>query len=590
MKHFSQALISWWFTTMVPVHTPPTTLMQREHMRKRRLLSIMLLACLILTLGYLVYMYISAFTIQMPICLLSICSLLLALWLNRQGYLKSASLTFFFADEATLFLGAQVTALNDPSILLWTCFVLTLFLVVLGLLVPPWITLLLAVLENLALFWYLCFLDRTQMLQLLSPAEFQHFLLYLCMCIYGNAFLGAYYAITTKKAVLQADRTYEVEQAHSALTEAYATIEKQAQTDALIGLPNHRTIIAEIERELLHCQSSQRNCAIIFVDVDHFKQINDTWGHGAGDAVLCMVGQRLRDGVRNDDTVGRYGGEEFAILLTDIEQIEAVELAERLRCLLVDSPCMRKQDETLVTIPITASFGVATYPLDGTTSKELIERADAAMYAAKQAGRNRVCLPDDEEEVAVSELNVSQQITLENRTVQLIRLAAQLHDIGKMGIPDAILHKPGPLTPEEWAVMQSHPRMGQQILTQAGGRLDLISHIVVAHHERWDGQGYPYGLAQQEIPLGARILSVVDSYDAMTSTRPYREACSAAQALAELQRCAGSQYDPRVVDAFLQVLQAPEPQSVPALISEPAEQAAVETEHMVPDSQPALRG
>jgi diguanylate cyclase (GGDEF)-like protein/putative nucleotidyltransferase with HDIG domain len=630
MKHFAQPLTSWWFTTMVPVHTPPTTLMQREHMRKRRLLSIMLLACLILTLGYLVYMYIAAFTIQMPICLLSICSLLLALWLNRQGYLKSASLTFFFVDEATMFLGAQVTALSDPSILLWTCFVLTLFLVVLGLLVPPWITLLLAVLENLALFWYLCFLNRTQMLQLLSPVEFQHFLLYLCMCIYGNAFLGAYYAITTKKAVLQADRTYEVEQAHSALTEAYATIEKQAQTDSLIGLPNHRTIIAEIERELLHCQNSQRNCAIIFVDVDHFKQINDTWGHGAGDAVLCMVGQRLRDGVRNDDTVGRYGGEEFAILLTDIEQIEAVELAERLRCLLVDSPCMWKQDETLlVAIPITASFGVATYPLDGTTSKELIERADAAMYAAKQAGRNRVCLPDDEEEVAVSELNVSQQLTIETRTVQvlstvaslhdqgththalrmqdlaeatarmlgrseeevqLIRLAAQLHDIGKMGIPDAILHKPGPLTPEEWAVMQSHPRMGQQILTQAGGRLDLISHIVVVHHERWDGQGYPYGLAQQEIPLGARILSVVDSYDAMTSTRSYREACSAAQARAELQHCAGSQYDPCVVDAFLQVLQAPEPQSVPALISEPAKRAAKETEHMLPDSLPALRG
>ncbi|HEV2654443.1 MAG TPA: diguanylate cyclase, partial [Ktedonobacteraceae bacterium] len=352
------------------------------------------------------------------------------------------------------------------------------------------------------------------------------------------------------------------------------------------------------------------------------------------DAVLCMVGQRLRDGVRKDDTVGRYGGEEFAILLTDIEQIEAVELAERLRCLLADSPCMWKQDEALIAIPITASFGVATYPLDGTTSKELIERADAAMYAAKQAGRNRVCLPDEEDLVA-QDLSISQQMTLETRTVQvlstvaalhdqcththalrmqdmaeatarvlsrseeevqLIRLAAQLHDIGKMGIPDTILNKPGPLTPEEWAIMQSHPRMGQQILTQAGGRLDLISHIVVAHHERWDGQGYPYGLAQQEIPLGARILSVVDSYDAMTSTRPYREACSSEQALAELQRCAGSQYDPLVVAAFFQVLQAPAPQSVPALLHEPAEQAAIETEHMepmepmVPDGQPALRG
>ncbi len=625
MKRFSQALTARWFSIMVPVHTLPTNLMQRETLRKRQLLSIMLLAAFILVFSYIVYMYIAAFMFQMPVSLAGICSLLLALWLNRRGYLKLASLTFFFVNEATMFLGAQTTSLSDPRILLWTCFLLTIYLVVIGLFVPPWITLLLAVFENVALFWYLLVLDHTRIASLLTPVDFQHFLLYLCMFIYGNAFLGAYYASTTKKAVLQADRTYEVEKINHALTKAYAIIEEKAQTDSLIGLPNHRTIIERIEQELQHCQSSQRNCAIIFADVDHFKRINDTWGHGAGDAVLCTVGHRLREGVRKDDTVGRYGGEEFAILLTDMEQTEAVELAERLRCSLADSPCTWKQDETLITIPITASFGVATYPLDGTTSKELIERADATMYAAKQAGRNRVCLPDDEV-VAVPELSPPQQITLENRTVQvlstvaalhdqgththalrmqdlaeatarilgrseeevqLIRLAAQLHDIGKMGIPDTILHKPGPLTPEEWAVMRSHPRMGQQILTQAGGRLDLISHIVVAHHERWDGQGYPYGLAQQEIPLGARILAVVDSYDAMTSTRPYRVACSVEHARAELQRCAGTQYDPRVVDAFLQ---APKPQSVPALVSEPAERAAIEMEHAHPGNQPVLRG
>ncbi len=144
--------------------------------------------------------------------------------------------------------------------------------------------------------------------------------------------------------------------------------------------------------------------------------------------------------------------------------------------------------------------------------------------------------------------------------VALLRLAAQLHDIGKIGIPEAILHKPGPLSEDEWEVMRRHPQIGQRVLTQAKGQFGLVSHIVVAHHERWDGQGYPYRLAQQEIPLGARILSVIDAYDAMTSSRPYREALSAEVAREELQHCAGTQFDPQVVEVFLQVLQSQEPQ------------------------------
>jgi diguanylate cyclase (GGDEF)-like protein/putative nucleotidyltransferase with HDIG domain len=628
MKRFSQALISWWFATMVPVCTVPTTLMQREHLRKRQLLSLLMLTALILSCAYIVSMCITGYLSPLPVSLIGTASLLLALWLNRQGHLKLASLTFFLINELTMFLGAQTTSLANPHILLWTCFLLTIFLVVLGLFVPPWLTILLAIFDNVILLWFILILNHKLVYTVLTPDELQNYLLYLCMFIYGNAFLGAYYAISTKKAVIQADRTYEVEQAHDALSKAYTIIQQQAQTDSLIGLPNHGTIIERIEQELLHCQSTQSNCAIIFADIDHFKQINDTWGHAAGDAVLCTVGQRLREGVRKDDAVGRYGGEEFAILLTNIEQVEAVELAERLRRLLAEQPCFWQQDETIISIPLTASFGVATYPLDGTTCKELLERADAAMYAAKQSGRNRVCLPD--EEIAdAPEINPNQQLTLENRTVQvlstvaelhdsgthshavrmqalaeatarmlgrseeeiqLIRLAAQLHDIGKMGISDTILNKPGPLTEEEWKVMQSHPRLGQQILMQAGGRLDLISHIVVAHHERWDGQGYPYGLAQQEIPLGARILSVVDSYDAMTSTRPYREAIPVAQACAELQRCAGTQYDPQVVNAFLRVLQTTEPDNVAVLVREQGEREAIAHESVLPDNQPALYG
>ncbi|HEV2656189.1 MAG TPA: GGDEF domain-containing protein, partial [Ktedonobacteraceae bacterium] len=357
----------------------------------------MLLVALLLTVVDILFTCIGAFTFQTLISIVGAGSLLLALWLNRQGYLKSASLTFFFLNEITLILSARVTAQSDPHILLWSCFIMALFLVIIGLFIPPWMTVTLAILENIAFFWYLLIINYTQLLQLLTPIGFRHFILYISMFIYGSAFIGVYYAITTKKAILQADRTIEVEQAHSALTEAYAIIERQVLHDALTDLPNHRTIIAEIERELAHCQSSQRNCAIIFVDVDHFKQINDTWGHGAGDAVLCMVGQRLRDGVRKDDTVGRYGGEEFAILLTDIEQHEAFELAERLRDAIATQPYIWQVDEKqALAIPVTASFGLAVYPLDGVTRKELIERADAAMYVAKHSGRNRVCLPDEE--------------------------------------------------------------------------------------------------------------------------------------------------------------------------------------------------
>src|SRR5450755_1284989 len=389
-------------------------------------------------------------------------------------------------------------------------------------------------------------------------------------------------------------------------TQAELLRTKQAAlTDPLTGLPNHGAVIERIETELQQCQSSQRDCAIIFVDIDHFKHINDTWGHAAGDAALYAVGHRLREGIRKGDYIGRYGGEEFAILLSDIDQSEAFDLAERLRCSIAEEPCLWQQAGTQSVVPIalTASFGLATYPLDGLSARELLDMADTAMYTAKHTGRNRVCLPGDEMDMAslkqdenqllpeYSEQSVLQTISTmaafhdpetqahANRMIQLaevtmrvlrrsedeialLRLAAQVHDIGKIGIPEAILHKSGPLTQDEWGVMRRHPQIGQQILTQTKGQFGLVSHIIVAHHERWDGQGYPYGLAQQEIPLGARLLSVVDTYDAMTSARPYREARSVAVAREELQRGAGTQFDPQVVDAFLRVLDGPEQPAV----------------------------
>ena len=403
----------------------------------------------------------------------------------------------------------------------------------------------------------------------------------------------------------------QLHRAYVGVEAAHVIIQMQVLTDGLTGLPNHGAVVEQIEAELQHCQTSQRNCAIIFVDVDHFKHINDTWGHAAGDAVLQEVGQRLRRGIRKDDCVGRYGGEEFALLFSNIEQSEAFELAERLCCSIAEVPCLWRREGTqaLTSIPLTASFGLATYPLDGLTARELLDTADAAMYIAKHTGRNRVCLPGEVDMAQLqgdknqqlsqyTEQSILQTISTmaafhdqetqahADRMIQLaeatmsvlgrsedeivlLRLAAQLHDIGKIGIPEAIVQKPGPLTEEEWTVMRRHPQIGQQILIQARGQFGLVSHIIIAHHERWDGRGYPYRLAQQEIPLGARILSVIDAYDAMTSTRPYREALSEAVARAELLRGAGTQFDPQVVDAFLQILQSQASQVsiVPASVS-----------------------
>jgi diguanylate cyclase (GGDEF)-like protein len=384
-----------------------------------------------------------------------------------------------------------------------------------------------------------------------------------------------------------------------------------ALTDAITGLPNHRAVMSRIEEELVRCQRTQEACAIVFVDLDHFKHVNDTWGHRAGDAVLREASSRLQRNMRQGDAAGRFGGEEFVLLLPNTDLQAAKHTAERLRVALAEEPCMLEPGEDAPAgnaIAITASLGVAVFGEHGTSREALIEAADRAMYYAKRAGRNRVCLAGEEtgltsqvlagmrqgqvtETVGVNTLaavasvhdgqtsaHAHRMVRLAEETarrlgrseeeIHLVRLAALFHDIGKIGIPDAILHKPGPLNEDEWTVMRRHPVLGQHILEQVGGVFELLSHIVVAHHERWDGQGYPHGLAQNAIPLGARILTVVDSYDAMTSQRPYRPPLSDEEARTELQRCAGSQYDPQVVEMFLQVLDADARTQEPALMEE----------------------
>ncbi len=368
--------------------------------------------------------------------------------------------------------------------------------------------------------------------------------------------------------------------------------------------------MSRIDEVVSRCQRTHGSCAVLFVDLDHFKCVNDTWGHRAGDAILHEVGSRLRARLRQEDFVGRYGGEEFAIVLTDVDVHEASQTADRLLAALNTEPCYWETEDSgsIVAIAVTGSIGVAVYQLHGITREELVEHADQAMYQAKHTGRNCVCIATIHADVdaksvsqAVSQTAPAQgvlQVANEEHTreivgvqalraaiaardrgtsihshrlvhlaqavghklkhseeeLHLLRLAAILHDIGKIGIPDAILNKPGSLTDEEWSIMRRHPEIGRQILEELGGVFHQLAEIVVAHHECWDGKGYPHGLAEEAIPLNARILTVVDAYDAMTTHRPYHEPMPVSQARTELQRCSGSQFDPSVVAAFLQVL------------------------------------
>jgi len=420
------------------------------------------------------------------------------------------------------------------------------------------------------------------------------------------ALLSEQRRLNERELVLRAQLQTSYDEQQTLLAEVERLYQEQARaamTDAITGLPNHRAIMKRIDEELSRCLRMQNSCAVLFVDLDHFKRINDTWGHQAGDMILREVGQRLLSTLRLQDAVGRYGGEEFAIVLTESDLHGASQVAERLRAAVASLPCLWKAEETqeAATIAITASIGVAVYALHGTTREELLKHADSAMYRAKHDGRNCVRIADvDVEAVTSAQERFSSDSVLVERevpTVQaltavaqahdrgtdaharrmvkhaeaiaraldhseeeihLIRLAALLHDIGKIGIPDAILHKPGPLTDEEWSIMRNHPEISRQILVQVGGVFERLGNIVVAHHERWDGKGYPYGLAKEAIPISARIIAVLDAYDAMISRRVYREPLSLSSAQAELQRCAGSQFDPQIVEAFLHILEEEE--------------------------------
>ncbi len=359
-----------------------------------------------------------------------------------------------------------------------------------------------------------------------------------------------------------------------------------ARTDPLTNLTNRRGFREMLDLELQRARRSDRPVAVLIGDLDHFKQVNDRAGHHVGDATLKQVATILQHGKRPTDAAARVGGEEFALILPDTDGNDAFLLGESLRCEL--------RDEFIeATVPTTISFGIAIYPQHGVTAASLLRVADEALYAAKDSGRNRTVLhspalemlPRNDKRDVEGErflavmLDVAEAVDLRfsgtarhaetvgryaammaqalgmpEQRVGRVRLAGMLHDIGKVGVPDAILQKPGRLTEEELAIIKTHPALGAQLLEHRN--LDDIRAWVHAHHERPDGCGYPVGLKGDEITLEAQILAVADAYEAMTSDRAYRRSIGHDAARAELERHAGAQFDPRVVRAFLGILQA----------------------------------
>ena len=350
-----------------------------------------------------------------------------------------------------------------------------------------------------------------------------------------------------------------------------------ALTDPLTGLGNHRHFHERLQRELLDAHDRADPLSLVLIDIDDFKKINDRFGHPAGDRLLSQVAARLRQG----GEAFRLGGDEFAILLPAMDSPRAHSAAQ--------SVIERIGATELEHGPITVSAGVATFPSQGVARDELIRLADSALYWAKEHGKNqvRVYRPDvlelaelkrlaagpdraaryraaaslakavdardaytgsHSERVADLAARIAVRVGADAETVELTRLAASLHDLGKLAIPEEILRKPGPLTEPERLVLERHPQIGFRMLESLG--VDPVADWVLHHHERWDGMGYPDGLGSEEIPLGARIIFVADAYDAMTSDRVYRGRLTDDEALAELDRCAGTQFDPEIVSAL----------------------------------------
>lgn len=404
------------------------------------------------------------------------------------------------------------------------------------------------------------------------------------------------------------------DQVASGVTNArlYSRVQRQATTDGLTTLYNHRTGQEKLTEQLRMAERYSRHLSVVMVDVDHFKSINDNYGHPVGDTVLKAVAKLIKSNCRDVDIPIRYGGEEFMLVLPEVNLEGAHVVAERIRRSLSQEVILHEG----IKLSVTASLGIATFPDDANDQHHLLELADKALYLSKRLGRNQVhtaadlmfaakepqphsadilahiktefvpptvsaeaqnredLVPEVVEMVkslaqtlyARSDYNKTHHLEvarmaellgkvmgLSPTQIEQIRVAGLLHDVGTLKLPTELLNKEGAFTEEERKMVNEHPVLGAEFLRPVRA-LKEICEILENHHERWDGTGFPQGIKGEEIPLPARIVSIVDSYHAMISERPYRHAMSQDDAVNALRQGAGRQFDPFLVDIFVQVL------------------------------------
>jgi diguanylate cyclase (GGDEF)-like protein/PAS domain S-box-containing protein len=411
--------------------------------------------------------------------------------------------------------------------------------------------------------------------------------------------LGIFWDVTDRK------------QAEEERRRLHAELELRVITDSLTGLYNHACFYERLSEEIERSGRYNGGFAVAMMDVDNFKHFNDSCGHQQGDEMLRLVADSIRSGLRRSDLAFRYGGDEFAAILLHANAARARAVIDRINRHLAKSLKQLNHDAAA---RLSVSAGVACFADDGRTADELVRAADTALYSAKWAARARYAtrqecaiealapppamaardmlsttasslaaalrelgVPDvmaelnlrtiaalgtlaeikdpyvrgHQERTSDVAATLAEKMGLSPDRVRGTRLAGLVHDLGKAGISKRILIKPGKLTEEEFAEIKEHPSLGSMMITSQVEALDQLVPIVRHHHERFDGKGYPDGLAGDEIPLEARILAVVDAFDAMTHERSYRKALSREEALAEVKRGAGTQFDPAVVEAFL---------------------------------------